>query len=361
MPGPDHRLVDLGLGCGTLDTAHGGWLADVVDLADERQHRAGDVGESDQLPIDGEPAGHHAVVRDELREQFGHRRPRPGDPALAVQEAALLFARKQRFAIVQLKQELDARLGGLDRVEQLETRACQPARDVDAVEDVIGQETRHAHAEVGGKPAGKSGQGVHGRPERHDARDILGPAVGGGLVAEHPALRVAGEMHVVSGGVLDRVDGLTQRDDVIGQRAVHAAVDLVGRAVVDHPGIQAGGVQDADGTLLLGDVPHIGRHHHRVDHEHRRSGGLSPGAVVRREVAPELVHRSALDDLERRGHRPGLQTAPAGHLVPVLGGGHQPLQRSRDRRSQGRQVQIGHICLPASSCLPRCGSYHPGP
>ena len=35
------------------------------------------------LPVDGETAGHHPVVRDELLEQLGDRRAGPGDPAFA--------------------------------------------------------------------------------------------------------------------------------------------------------------------------------------------------------------------------------------------------------------------------------------
>ena len=94
MAGAQQRLVDLGVGSRVADAADGGGLTDVVDLADERQHRAGDVGEGDQLAVDGEAAGHHPVVRDELFEQFRDRRAGPGDPALGVQETALLFARQ---------------------------------------------------------------------------------------------------------------------------------------------------------------------------------------------------------------------------------------------------------------------------
>ena len=70
VAGPDHHLVHLGLGRSPLDAAHRRGLADVVDLADERQHRAGDVAQRHQLPVDREAAGHHPVVRDELAQQF---------------------------------------------------------------------------------------------------------------------------------------------------------------------------------------------------------------------------------------------------------------------------------------------------
>ncbi len=56
------------------------------------------------------PPRHHPVVRDELLEQFGDRRARPGDPAFGLEESALLLAGQQRLAVVQLAEEVDARL-----------------------------------------------------------------------------------------------------------------------------------------------------------------------------------------------------------------------------------------------------------
>ena len=48
------------------------------------------------------------------------------------------------------------------------------------------------------------------------------------LVGEHAALRIAGQVDVAAGDLLDGVDSLAQRDDVVGEVAVHAALDLVG-------------------------------------------------------------------------------------------------------------------------------------
>ena len=60
--------------------------------------------------------------------------------------------------------------------------------------------------------------------------------------------------------------------------------------------------------------------------------GLAPGLAVGREVPPQPVHRHALDDLEGRRHRAGLETAVAQHLQTVLGGRHQPPHGPGDRR-----------------------------
>lgn len=101
---------------------------------------AGDLGERDQLILDDEPTGHHSVVHDELLEQFGYRGPRPRDPTLGREEAALLLPRKQRLTVVQLKQKVDAHLQRLHGIEQLEPGTGHPPGDRQAIEDVIGEE-----------------------------------------------------------------------------------------------------------------------------------------------------------------------------------------------------------------------------
>ena len=235
----DEVFVYIGLrGC-ALDAAHRRRLADVVDLADDGQHWTVDVAERHQLPVDGEAAGHHPVVRDELFEQLCDRRTGPGDPTLGRQEPPLLLAGQQRLAVVQLAQEVDARLGGLDRVEHLEPGARQPAGDVDAAEDVVGHEVRGTGGQPGGQVHRQCGQRVDRCAEGDDAGEVLRPAVRRGLVAEHAALRVAGQVDVAAGGLLDGVDGFAQRDDVVGQVALHSALDLVGFAEVDDPRVDS--------------------------------------------------------------------------------------------------------------------------
>ena len=85
-----------------------------------------------------------------------------------------------------------------------------------------------AGGEAGGQVHRQRGQRVDRCAEGDDAGEVLRPAVRRGLVAEHAALRVAGQVDVASGGLLDGVDGLAQRDDVVGEVALHAALDLVG-------------------------------------------------------------------------------------------------------------------------------------
>ena len=154
--------------------------------------------------------------------------PGPRDPTLGRKESPLLFAGQQGFAVVQLAQEVQPRLRGLDRVEHLKAGARQPAGDVDAAEHVVGHEVRGAGGQAGGQVHRQSGQGVDGRTERDDAGQILRPAVRRGLVGEHAALRIAGQVDIAAGDLLDGVDSLAQRDDVVGEVAVHAALDLVG-------------------------------------------------------------------------------------------------------------------------------------
>ena len=280
--------------------------------------------------------------------------PGPRDPAVGREEAALLLPRQQRLAVVQLAQEVEPRLRGLDRVEHLEPGARQPARDVDAGEDVIGHEIGGARGKPGGQVHRQRGQRVDRRAERDDAGEVLGPPVGRGLVGEHPALRVAGKVDVAAGDLLDGVDGLAQRDDMVGEVALHAALDLVGRAEVDDPRVDARLVQDADRAVVAGDVPHVGRHHHRVHHQHRAARRFGAGPGVGREIAPQPVHRHALDDLERRRHRAGFQAAVTQHFQPVLRGGHQPPDRPGYRR------QVHHDPLPFCALCqsPDCRRHH---
>ena len=67
MPGADEVFVDIRIRRGALNSAYRRGLADVVDLADERQDRNVDVVERDQFAVNREAAGHHPVVGDELR------------------------------------------------------------------------------------------------------------------------------------------------------------------------------------------------------------------------------------------------------------------------------------------------------
>ncbi len=339
MARADGGFVDVGVRCRAPDAAHRGRLADVVDLADEGQHRAGDVGQGDHLSVDGETPGHHPVVGDELLEQLGDRGTGPRDPAFAFEEAPLLLARQQRLAVVQLADEVDPRLGGLEGVEHLEAGARHPAGDGQPAEDVVGHEVGGGRGEVCRDAHRQGGQGVDRGAEGDDAGQALRTPVGGDLVTPHAALRIADQMDVAARGVPDRVDGLTERDDVIGQRAAHAAFDLVGFAEVDDPGIEPPAVQDPHRAFVAGDVPHVGGHHHRMHHQHRRPDGRLAGPTVRREVPPELVHRHALDDLGRRRHRAGFQAPQSQDFQPVLRGSDQP----RDRSCDHRKIDI-HCC-----------------
>ena len=83
-------------------------LSDLVVLADKAQDGPIDVGEGQRLPVDDHAAGQHPVLRDELPQRVGERRSRPGDPAFRLDKAPLALVGQQRFAIVQLPQELDA-------------------------------------------------------------------------------------------------------------------------------------------------------------------------------------------------------------------------------------------------------------
>ena len=69
---------------------------------------------------------------------------------------------------------------------------------------------------------------VDGAAERDQRAQPLAAPVGGRLVAEHPALGVADQVHILTGGLCGQVNRLAQRDDVVGQIPSHTTLDLVG-------------------------------------------------------------------------------------------------------------------------------------
>ena len=109
-------------------------------------------------------------------------------------------------------------------------------------------------ANPAGMPKGRRGERVDRTAERDDAGDVSTTPVGGRLVGEHAALRVAGEVDISTGVLVHLVDDLADRDDVVGEIAIPSALFGVGRTEVDHPRVDAHRVQDADRTLVASHV-----------------------------------------------------------------------------------------------------------
>ena len=156
-----------------------------------------------------------------------------------------------------------------------------------------------------------------GLPNVIRLRDSLAAEVGGGLVAEHPALAVAGEVDVALAGVADVGDRLGDGDDVVGERALEPALLLLGRAEVDDPGLDAVVAQDRDRAGRRGDVVDVGGEHQRRHEDDVRNGRLVD--VVVGEVAAQAVVGALGGDLEGLRLLAGLEAAEAQHLERVLG------------------------------------------
>ena len=92
---------------------------------------------------------------------------------------------------------------------------------------MVGEELCAHNAHVGRNAHRQRRQGVHRGAEGHHAGDVLGSAVGGCLITEHAALGVADQVDGLTGGGDNDVDGLAERDDVVGEGALHATLDLV--------------------------------------------------------------------------------------------------------------------------------------
>ena len=99
-------FVDLGTRRSAANAAHSERLADIVDLADERQHRNGQIRKGEQAVLDDEPARHHPVVHHELFQQFGDSGPGPGNPAVERKKPPLRLSWQQGLAVVELTQEI---------------------------------------------------------------------------------------------------------------------------------------------------------------------------------------------------------------------------------------------------------------
>ncbi len=165
MPCAQGVFVDLRAGRRLADAAYGERLPDVVDLTDEREDGTGDLGEAHCPVVDDETATDHAVVSDELAQHLGDGRSGPRHPPLGVEEPALRFSRQQRFPVVELEQEVDARAHGLDRIEQLESGARHPSRDREAVEDVVREEVRGVGRDDLRNPEGRAARVSTGLPK----------------------------------------------------------------------------------------------------------------------------------------------------------------------------------------------------
>ena len=105
MPSVQTQLVDVGPRRGEADRAHAGSRRNLIHAPDHRKHRGLDVGQGQETIIDHEAALEHPVVGDELAQEVGHRRARPGDPAIGLEEAALALAGEQGLAVVELKEK----------------------------------------------------------------------------------------------------------------------------------------------------------------------------------------------------------------------------------------------------------------
>ena len=339
VAGLEFGLVDVGGGGGGGDGSHRVLGGDVVLGADETEDRAVDVGERHRTTVDHEPAGEHPVRDDELLDQFGERRAGPRDPALVHQESTLTLAGEQRVAVVELGGELDLVADRADRVEHAEAGLARPRRHRHVREHAVGDEVDGVDEQFVVEAERHLAVRVDRAAVGDDAGEALRPAVGGGLVTEHAALAVAGEVDVATGRFDHLVDGGGQRDDVVGEGAFEPALLALWRTEVDDPRIDARGGELTDGAGLGRHVVDVGRQHHRRDEDDRRPADVVvPGRRV--AVAAQLVDAVRRHDLVGRRFLAGLEPAEAGDLQRVLRGLPEP----HDRSGQSSRSEI-HVAI----------------
>ncbi len=333
MTGAQGQLVDVGAGRRQADRSHPGCRRDLVNDSDDGQDRAFDVGQRHQLIVDREAALEHSVVGDELAQEVGHRRPRPGDPAVGLQEAPLALTREQGLAIVQLQDEVDPAAQRLDRVKQAKARPAGPRRQRPGSEHAIGEQLRDAGGELLRDTEWHPQPGVDRTAEGDHRGESLVAAVCGHLVAEHPPLRVAPKVHVMAGDLPHALDCVRDGQDVVSERPLQPALLPLGRAEVHHPRVGSVAVEDRHGARRRGYVVDLGRQHHGRHQQHRRTGGWSGGVAVV-VVVTQAVDALLADHLIRRRLLFGVQAAEAGHFERILRGSAEPGHRPGDRLRQ---------------------------
>ncbi len=196
---------------------------------------------------------------------------------------------------------------------------------------MLGEERGDSDRGVLGQAEAERPAGVDRAPEGDDGVDPARAPVGGNLVAEHPALRIAADVDLLVAGLLaDQVDGLVERDHVVVEGALEATLLVLGGAEVDHPRIDAVTGEDLDRAGRRRDVVDVGGEHHRRHQQQRRPRPLLR-VRRRRVVAAEPVNGPGRDDLERRGLLVGLEAAEARHLERVLRHVGEPAGRRSDQ------------------------------
>ena len=304
---PDHDPEMAGLHAHERDGRVGGGAGDgadrrrprhVVGLAVEREHRAANVGEGDGAPGEHEAPREHAVVHDELLDELAEGGARPGHEAFTAEEATPGFASHEGAAIVELGQELEPLLDLFPRAQDLEAGAGDHARQAFDAFDRLGDDRLDDAHEEGRRVLVEGGQilvDVDGGTEGHDRRDPLAAEIGRRLVGEHAALRVATEVHLAPAHAAHGLDAADDGEDVIVERALHAALLALGRPEVDDVRLHAARSQRDHGRVLRLEVVDLARNHQRRDQE-RHGGVLRFG----RRVPAQSVVRTLIDDVERR-------------------------------------------------------------
>ncbi len=146
---------------------------------------------------------------------------------------------------------------------------------------------------------------VHRASEGDHRREVSRAPIGRGLIGEHPALRIAREVHVLPRRLRDQADGLVHGAHVVVEGAIHAAFFALGRAEVADPHVDAVTKQRAHRADVLGDVVDLAGDHQRRHQENGRgdrSREVAPFVVAQLEDAP------LMDDLEGRPFRLGEAT-----------------------------------------------------
>ncbi len=175
---------------------------------------------------------------------------------------------------MKLAHEVETLAQRLDGIEQAKAGAAEPGGDGGAPEDA-GEQTGGGLGHLLGDAERQCAMGVDRAAEGDHAVDRLATAKGGGLIAEHAALRVTGEVDVATGRFARHGPTASETATTWSvKRALEPALFALGGAEVDDPGIDPAIAEHRDGARGRRDVVDVGGQHQRRHEQDRRSVGV---------------------------------------------------------------------------------------
>ena len=242
VAGAQRRLEPLGPRGGVHDRPHRRGGRDLVHGADHGEHRAVYVGQRHRAIADHEAALEHAVVGHELAQEVRRKgpakRPHPSPSGSAAGALGAARAPRGRAAGARSRPA-----GAATLPDRAAGTRCGSSAGTAVRPNTVASTPAPASAISSGIPSGSAPRASTGLRVIRRV-DALTAEVGGGLVAEHAALRVAGDVDVGARRPAAPAHGFGDRHDMVCEVSLRPPSSCSGAREVDHPRVGAVLVQD---------------------------------------------------------------------------------------------------------------------